>query len=114
METVLTTELILQLAMTFGSGALGVAVMWGTLRAKVHRNLSDIKSLRSDVNKITGNPTGPPVFVRRDECSAQTKRMNAELATVSDKVDGLQRYARHQLTKAGVPLDKVNEILGEH
>lgn len=110
----MTTDAILQLVMSGGSGMAGVLMAFVVLRIQVRRNTKDIKHLRKDVDQITGAPTGEPVYVRRDECAKQTKQMAVEISTVSSKVDGLQRYARHQLTKDGMTLDKVNEILGDH
>lgn len=114
MEVVLTIDTILQLVMSGGSGVLGVGVAFAMLRMRVGGNSKAIKVLRSDVDQITGKPAGLPVFVRRDECETQTTQMTKELSIVSTKVDGLQRYARHQLTKDGLSLSEVNEILGEH
>ena len=110
----MTIDTILQLAMTFGSGVLGVGVTFATLRAKAHRNSTDIKGVRSDVDMITGNPVGRPVFILRDECKKQVEVMTGELTALSAKIDGFQRYARYQLSKDGMSLTEVNELLGEH
>lgn len=97
----MTTDAALQLVMSGGSGMLGVVVAFVTMRLQVRRNTKNISHLRSDFNKITGAPTGLPVYARRDEVTA-----------LNDKVAGLQRYARYQLTKNGMPLNEVNELLG--
>lgn len=106
----MTTDSIYQLIMSGGSGMGGVLAAYVVMRIQVRRNTKDIKGLRGDVNSITGTPTGEPVYIKRNECHAQMK----ELTTMRSAVEGLQRYARHQLTKDGMTLDKVNAILGDH
>lgn len=109
---------IVRLCLTFGAGVAGVAAGWAGMRVQIRRNTKDIAGLRRDVDKITGNPAGLPVYVRRDECAARTNEIREEIGglrrefkTQGRRLVGLQSFARHLLTKEGLSLSEVNDIL---
>ena len=108
-----------RLCLTFAAGVAGVAAGWAGMRGRIRRNAKDIAGLRRDVNKITGNPTGLPVYIRRDECATQTSGIKEEIGALADRfamqdrrLTGLQNFARYLLiTKEGLSLTEVNDML---
>ena len=108
---------ILRLAAPFIVGLLGVAVGYGGLRIQVRTNRRDIKKLREDFNKVTGNPTGEPAYVRREECVHRTAEINSlrgEVQKQGKQIAGVRSFARWFLTtKEKMSLSEANAILGE-
>ena len=109
----------MRLCLTFGAGAAGVAAGWAGMRVQVRRNTGDIGHLQKVVKKLTGNPTGLPVYIRRDECEARTGEMGEKVNVLATEVEAqnrqlseVQNFARYMLTKEGLTLGEVNEILG--
>lgn len=101
---------VLQLVLTAGVGIVGVAVGYGGVKVQVRRNTHDISGLRKDMNQVTGNPSGEPVFMRRTECVAH----GAQITVMEKKLTALMSFARHVLTTdKKMTLQQVNEILGE-
>jgi hypothetical protein len=101
----------------------GAATAYGMMRNQVRVNKRAIGHLYEDVKKITGDGGEEgPMFVIRRECDVhrmtigeRVDDVKTELQTHGDRLKGIESFARWVLTKEGLPLDKVNEIMnGDH
>ena len=99
-------------AISFVSGVLGVGVAWGGLRVGVKNNTDDIIELKRDFDALTGQPAGEPVYIRRVECDDKQNDMSKQIETLKAASHGIEKYARYMLTKDGLSLSEVNDILG--
>lgn len=97
------------------------AAIWGAVRNQVKTNAREISELRGSYNTIMGvgsNPGQSPLFVSTGSCESNVRRIEERLGYVERKIDrqtrslkGMQSYARFMLTKEGLPLEKINEIV---
>ena len=100
---------------------MAAAAIWGAIRNQVRTNAREISELRGSYNTlmgIGGNPNTGPLFVRTGECAKTVKEFNQQFEHIKVKIDrqtkslkGMQNFARYVLTKEGLPLAKVNEIV---
>lgn len=115
METILRFGLPVIVALVAG------AAIWGAVRNQVRNNTKEISELRGSYHAlmgIGGNPEGKPLFVRTGECAETVERIKGQFEHIKEKIDrqsgslkGMQSFARYMLTKEGLPLEKVNEIV---
>lgn len=111
-------EQILQAMIPFMAVLVGAAIAYGALRNQVKTITKELAELQKGWSKLVGNPGGNPAYIKRSECNEKTEAISEKIGHLVKKIDSqggniksFQNFARYMLTKEGLTIVEVEEIL---
>lgn len=114
---------ILQMVLTACSGAIGVGVGIGLVRASVKQLKSDVAYIKSRQAKLRGEDNGGiPLFIPKDTCeklrnqcalasSTRMEHISKDLSRHTRAIKVLENFARWRMQSAGLKIEEINQIL---
>jgi len=113
----------LQMALTACSGAIGVGVGIGLVRASVKQLKIDVAQIKSRQARLRGEDNGGvPLFLRKETCeklrnqcanesSRQMEGISKDLKRHARAIQVLENFARWRMQAAGLKIEEINQIL---
>lgn len=123
MTDILSIKEICQIAVSAGTGLLGVGIGIGIFKSTVNQFKADLERIKQRQARIRGEDNGGiPIFMTRETCdeirdkcaAAASNRMisvsaNIDRHTVSIK--SLENFARWWMQKQGLNIKEINDVL---
>ena len=123
MADILTTNAIIQMAITGGTGLLGIGMGIGIFKSTINQFKARLEKVELRQSKIRGEDNGGiPIFMTRSTCNEERAKCAAagesRMSGVSSNMDkhtvsiqSLENFARWWMQKQGLNISEINEVL---
>lgn len=104
---------LVQMALTGGTGLVGVGIGIGLFKGAIKQVKRDIEDIKRRQSRLRGDDNGlKPLFVPKDDC----KYLRGQCAGLTDghtrSIKSLENFARWWMQKEGLKIEEINIILG--